>query len=428
MMKLDTEAPKIRMLYPGIVVLTVSSFFTFWQILFFNLILEYSKTIHLLEIQLITFSGQALCILFVFFILAPRLELKPFFESYDELVDKNPILWWVRIIVFSYFIAFTVLTSMLTLLKVLFGESIFPNSTDYLEHLLNFKNFSPPLGSNQLITIIALFLVYCVTSPIFEELLFRRILIPLLSENYPSNAAPVLISAIIFASLQTQAGVGPIEFIMANFLKNLIAGLMFGYVYISTRRLAVAILSHSIWNLIEYSVIVVSYYDENAAFLLPVFQVISFLIIIISIMIFLYLLIKKLNFSNVLQDLLSLFNVTVLTNIFLAIIITFFLLFSYLTQNIFLLILVSSVGLNIILFFYGATPDDLKDLKGPEPRVTMSVSRRKKSRSVQDLSLTSSRNVTSTETKETLKKAFVTKNGFNLPERTEKEKTNEKDL
>ncbi|MFW9997586.1 MAG: lysostaphin resistance A-like protein, partial [Candidatus Odinarchaeota archaeon] len=368
---LDGEVPKIRMFYPGIVVLTVTSFFMFWQIMFNDLVLEFSKTISLLDSQLISLSGQVMCILFMFFILTPRLELKPFFENYDDLAGKNPAIWRGKIVMVSYLIAFTVLTALLTLLLVITGEQAPSSSTAYVNHLLEYKNHLPPLGPDPLISMGVFLLVYGLIAPVFEELLFRRILIPLLSEKYPHNAAPVLISAIISASLLTVTKIGtiPLDYLFAGFLEYFISGLMFGYVFTVTRRLSATIISHSVWNLFDTIAIITSYSEETTVKMLPVLQVASFLIMSLATAVLLYLLVKKVNYRDIARAFLSLFSFTAVTNILLAMIISLFLF----TQNMFLFFLMTSVGLNIILFFYGATAPD--ELKSPEPRGVRSVLR-----------------------------------------------------
>ncbi|MHA1168076.1 MAG: lysostaphin resistance A-like protein [Candidatus Hodarchaeales archaeon] len=372
-MLLDSnDVPRIRIIYPGITVLSVISFFTFWEIFFIDLVLELSRTLVLYEALLISISGQVLCIAFLFFLI-PRLELRPFFEDYDDISDKNVNLWWVKIVVAGYLVSFSLAALLVPVIDLIIGTSSSLSFQSLINHFKQFSDLSPGPGSNFLLSISLLPIILCFIAPIFDELLFRRILIPLLSERQLKNLTPIIISSIIYACMKSITLAGelvPISYMITSFVIYFISGVFFSSVFVRTKKLSLAIISHVLWNLFVTIILMESYFAfDSTSILHSITQGLFILFIIGGLLLSIYLILDIAFHSKtneLLQSLLTLFTFSAITNLVLTLIICIFLFHAYLTRNYLLLLLVASIGLNLILFFYGSGETD--KLLVPEPR------------------------------------------------------------
>ena len=104
-----------------------------------------------------------------------------------------------------------------------------------------------------IINIVLLFLLLSVLAPIFEELVFRRLLIPMLEGGYGTFGA-LIISAIIFGLIHTDNDLinGNTLFAFFHLINAVILGLGIGFVYILTRNIIYPILFHGFNNFLPF--------------------------------------------------------------------------------------------------------------------------------------------------------------------------------
>ncbi len=94
------------------------------------------------------------------------------------------------------------------------------------------------LGSDEFIPLFLLLITTVVLAPVFEELVFRGILLPVLVSKV-GNAGGVLLSALIFALAHLSVGELPPLFVL---------GIGLGLMRLSSGRLFPCALMHSLWN------------------------------------------------------------------------------------------------------------------------------------------------------------------------------------
>jgi len=99
--------------------------------------------------------------------------------------------------------------------------------------------------------LIASLLVFAVTPAIFEELIFRGVLMTKLKEASNNTHFGVVISAIIFAALHMQPW---------NLLPMIAMGIILGYVYVYLKDIRYSILIHFLFNAMQ--IVVIFYYPE----------------------------------------------------------------------------------------------------------------------------------------------------------------------
>ncbi|MFW9904839.1 MAG: lysostaphin resistance A-like protein [Candidatus Thorarchaeota archaeon] len=147
------------------------------------------------------------------------------------------------------------------------------------------------------ITIIIFFAPLIIGAPLFEELVYRRILIPLLEERGMTTAGAVLASSIFFTLLHL-----PPDLLYGNMTGTIlhissvgILALALGISYIKTRNIVYPILIHGVINGIS-AVPVVLIEGSDLAMLYEIFYL--FIIVIIGILYLLYLLWSNLKDSK----------------------------------------------------------------------------------------------------------------------------------
>ena len=92
--------------------------------------------------------------------------------------------------------------------------------------------------SSDLLFFISVFLLIAVFTPIVEELLFRGLVLDLLSENY-GKWISILVSSVIFGFLH----IHPVSIFNA-----FCGGMIYGYIRIRTGSLWPSIILHALWN------------------------------------------------------------------------------------------------------------------------------------------------------------------------------------
>lgn len=90
---------------------------------------------------------------------------------------------------------------------------------------------------------VAGFITVCILAPIFEEILFRGILLRGLLQNGTSPIIAIILSSFLFGA----AHLNPWQFLGAGFL-----GAIFGYVYYRTKSLWLVMFLHALNNMISF--------------------------------------------------------------------------------------------------------------------------------------------------------------------------------
>ena len=99
------------------------------------------------------------------------------------------------------------------------------------------------LSSNELIPLALLLITTVILAPVFEELIFRGILLPVLAEKM-GKIGGVIISALIFALAHLSVGELPPLFVL---------GIGLGVMRLSSGRLFPCALMHSLWNGVTFA-------------------------------------------------------------------------------------------------------------------------------------------------------------------------------
>jgi len=89
-----------------------------------------------------------------------------------------------------------------------------------------------------------------IAAPLYEELAFRRVLIPMLEDRGMSPGGAAMATAIIFASAHTPNDLinGNLRFALDHFFPIVIIGFAMGAVYIYTRNVIYPMIMHGIYN------------------------------------------------------------------------------------------------------------------------------------------------------------------------------------
>ncbi len=125
-------------------------------------------------------------------------------------------------------------------------SAIFPTSPDY-----------------SYFNLIIVILLVCIFAPILEELIFRRILIPLLEGTlFISTPYAIVVSATVFAFIHSESDLlnGSIYFAIVHFTSACILGLGLAAIYTTTRNVKYSIFYHSLNNTISMITTIISAY------------------------------------------------------------------------------------------------------------------------------------------------------------------------
>ncbi|MFX0169792.1 MAG: lysostaphin resistance A-like protein [Candidatus Hodarchaeota archaeon] len=104
-----------------------------------------------------------------------------------------------------------------------------------------------------------------VGAAIFEELIFRRMLIPALEVRGMSPTAAVITSSLGFALIHVPNDVlnGSFGFVITHFISAVIIGLVFGFVYVFTRNIIYPIIVHAFNNAFAFGEIILLTINET---------------------------------------------------------------------------------------------------------------------------------------------------------------------
>jgi len=167
---------------------------------------------------------------------------------------------------------------------------------------------------------IIIFLVLAVIAgPIFEELVFRRFTISLLSSQSQSNIFVVSVSALIFGISHTLADLleGSLRYTILHFVVTFSLGIVLAIIFLRW-GLKIAILFHSIWNMYSFAsyMLDLNGYTELLDLMILGFFGIAFVLIGFTIM-------RLRNSSKINKEIINLPSINefliVVTNIFLIV-------------------------------------------------------------------------------------------------------------
>lgn len=191
---------------------------------------------------LIAFISQVIGALIVYFILIPLFKVKN--SEYRNLTLFNS-LRTIALICGT----FTLITSInFGLLYIFSLFNLIPQS-GYTSIILNAGHLANPLN------IVIYYLPLTIGAAVYEELLYRRLLIPLLEQRGMSPSPTILTSSLLFAlahlpdDLISANPTGTIMHIIAVFF----IGVSLGLIYIITRNILYPMLIHGIINFISFS-------------------------------------------------------------------------------------------------------------------------------------------------------------------------------
>ncbi|MFW9999674.1 MAG: lysostaphin resistance A-like protein [Candidatus Hodarchaeota archaeon] len=191
---------------------------------------------------LIVFLSQLIGALIVYFILIPLFKAKN--SEYRHLTRFNSLR--AILLICS---TLTLITSINFSLMYIFRLfSLFPQS-GYTNILLNAGHLANPLN------ILIYYLPLTIGAAVYEELLYRRLLIPLLEQRGMSPSPAILFSSLLFAlahlpdDLISANPTGTILHISAVFF----IGISLGLIYVITRNVLYSMLIHGILNFISFT-------------------------------------------------------------------------------------------------------------------------------------------------------------------------------
>ncbi|XAR55492.1 hypothetical protein NMG60_11035571 [Bertholletia excelsa] len=178
-----------------------------------------TEVLSLLVIQMLELSA----ILWLLrWIVKPEYKLSIFFQPKNQSNERNWLL--ASVLGFGFLVLLVLTTSLLA--DQLFGPKDLGNST--LKEIL----------SSGSISVTACMLLYCVVTPLLEEIVYRRFLLTSLASEMKWHQAVILSSAIFSAS----------HFSGENFLQLLLVGSVLGCSYCWTGNLGSSFVIHSMYN------------------------------------------------------------------------------------------------------------------------------------------------------------------------------------
>ncbi|MFX1320535.1 MAG: lysostaphin resistance A-like protein [Promethearchaeota archaeon] len=146
-------------------------------------------------------------------------------------------------------VTLTIVVSINFILYYVFGLLDLNPQSGYTTILLSLEHLANPLN------ILIYYLPLTIGAAVYEELIYRRLLIPLLEQRGMSPSPAVLSSSLLFALAHL-----PDDLMSANFAGTImhistvfIIGIALGFIYILTRNVFYAILIHGVLNFISFS-------------------------------------------------------------------------------------------------------------------------------------------------------------------------------
>ncbi|MHA1987537.1 MAG: CPBP family intramembrane glutamic endopeptidase [Promethearchaeota archaeon] len=191
---------------------------------------------------LILFLAQFIGIFIVYYVFIPLFKVKN--SEYHPITFSNSIRT-----IFLISGTFTLIVSINFVLFYIFRAFNLSPQSGYTNILLSPEHLTNPLN------ILIYYLPLIIGAPVYEELVYRRLLVPLLEKRGMNPLTAILSSSLLFAfahlpdDLISGNLTGTIMHISAVFL----IGLSLGLIYILTRNVFFSIIIHGILNFISFS-------------------------------------------------------------------------------------------------------------------------------------------------------------------------------
>jgi len=176
------------------------------------------------------------------FLLLIYLKIK--WKTIAEHLKISPNIWAIFLspLLFIFALPFAEFTtSLIPTTGNKFLEEMYKSTTEAFEMMLNYK--------------VAGFITVCILAPVFEEILFRGILLRGMLQNQINPTIAIILSSVLFGL----AHMNPWQFIGAGIL-----GAIFAYIYYRTKSLWICIFLHSLNNTISFILMIkFQSMDEN---------------------------------------------------------------------------------------------------------------------------------------------------------------------
>ncbi len=196
----------------------------------------------------LAFAGEILGALFILLVLIPRLGVKRVENApLTDTPTRETILWYFASVPLA--IGVSLLAAMIYTTLGVSLESGY-EGTLLLEahHLYNPMN------------IMIFFAVGSIGAPLYEELLYRRLAIPMFERHGLPTKHAILTSTILFAAVHLPLDIfnGSLAGAITHFLAVFTIGTILGLVYVITRNVLFSVILHSIMNGASFALLVIS--------------------------------------------------------------------------------------------------------------------------------------------------------------------------
>lgn len=241
----EREGKLTNFLAPSMMVAVGAILLNFIQNIIFTVLLIFNFTLEmdiLIFSLLITFLSQFAGILIIYFLVIPLMKIKE--VKKQSFTSRN--LFRTVLLICSTFTVNIINNYVFITIFDLFN--LVPQS-GYTGILLNASHLSNPLN------VIIYYLPLTIGTPIFEELLYRRTIIPMLEKRGMAPFTAILTSSIVFAIAHF-----PNDLINGNLYGGIMhclgvfyISISLGIVYIITRNILFPIIIHSFINFLSFS-------------------------------------------------------------------------------------------------------------------------------------------------------------------------------
>ncbi len=241
----EREGKLTNFLAPSMMVAVGAILLNFIQNIIFTVLLIFNFTLEmdiLIFSLLITFLSQFAGILIIYFLVIPLMKIKE--VKKQSFTSRN--LFRTVLLICSTFTVNIINNYVFITIFDLFN--LVPQS-GYTGILLNASHLSNPLN------VIIYYLPLTIGAPIFEELLYRRTIIPMLEKRGMAPFTAILTSSIVFAIAHF-----PNDLINGNLYGGIMhclgvfyISISLGIVYIITRNILFPIIIHSFINFLSFS-------------------------------------------------------------------------------------------------------------------------------------------------------------------------------
>jgi membrane protease YdiL (CAAX protease family) len=199
----------------------------------------------------INLFGQILGIIVVMIFLIPLFRLK-------EAESEKPTLMRTLKTFGVACLSLTVSMLIALIFWILFTALGIPIESSYGGFVLTPEQIANPWN------LVLLFTTVTVGAAIFEELIFRRMLIPALEHRGMAPLVAVIASSIGFALIHVPNDIinGSISYVITHFITTFALGMFLGLIYITTRNVLYPIIIHGFINFFAFTELILATLDD----------------------------------------------------------------------------------------------------------------------------------------------------------------------